>query len=187
MITTHRHSWSSDVARLFSFVCAMALAVGAGLPADAQDRRWTRTNEVASPDLYYPAGNNGAACRRLPNRVSARFIVVRPSQTVVINPNGGMPVQIYTQEPAPETVPADGQMGPEEIRQLIGFVPERVQPSSRNEPRQDRHEGRVGTPERDSAFWQRQTTTFTCAVQAQRGIIEEIGRASCRERVFGFV
>lgn len=30
----------------------------------------------------------------------------------------------------------------------------------------------VGTPDIDAAFWQPQTTNFTCAVQAQRGIIE---------------
>lgn len=30
----------------------------------------------------------------------------------------------------------------------------------------------VGTPEIDSVYWQPQTTEFTCAVQAQRGIIE---------------
>jgi len=30
----------------------------------------------------------------------------------------------------------------------------------------------VGTPGVDAAFWQPQTTSFTCAVQAQRGIIE---------------
>jgi hypothetical protein len=30
----------------------------------------------------------------------------------------------------------------------------------------------VGTPEHDAQYWQPQTTAFTCAVQAQRGIIE---------------
>lgn len=30
----------------------------------------------------------------------------------------------------------------------------------------------VGTPEQDAQYWQPQTTAFTCAVQAQRGIIE---------------
>lgn len=34
-------------------------------------------------------------------------------------------------------------------------------------------DGVIGTPDKDVEFWQPQTTAFTCAVQAQRGIIEE--------------
>jgi len=33
--------------------------------------------------------------------------------------------------------------------------------------------GVVGTPDVDQGYWEQQTTNFTCAVEAQRGIIEE--------------
>lgn len=39
----------------------------------------------------------------------------------------------------------------------------------------------VGTPEQDAQYWQPQTTAFTCAVQAQRGIIEEFTGQSVSE------
>lgn len=39
-------------------------------------------------------------------------------------------------------------------------------------PPWEESENIVGTPETDSRFWQPQTTQFTCAVMAQRGIIE---------------
>lgn len=39
----------------------------------------------------------------------------------------------------------------------------------------------VGTPEHDANYWQPQTTAFTCAVQAQRGIIEAFTGQSVSE------
>lgn len=33
----------------------------------------------------------------------------------------------------------------------------------------------IGSPDLDTGFWQEQTTAFTCAVEAQRGIIEAFG------------
>ena len=45
-------------------------------------------------------------------------------------------------------------------------------PWSTHEPSADTT-GIIGTPEIDQGFWEPQTTSFTCAVEAQRGIIEE--------------
>lgn len=39
----------------------------------------------------------------------------------------------------------------------------------------------VGTPEHDAQYWQPQTTAFTCAIQAQRGIIEAFTGQSVSE------
>lgn len=39
----------------------------------------------------------------------------------------------------------------------------------------------VGTPDHDAQYWQPQSTAFTCAVQAQRGIIEEFTGQSVSE------
>ena len=54
----------------------------------------------------------------------------------------------------------------------FGFHPAEV--NSPWSPKPD-HEavGVVGTPDIDQAYWEHQTTNFTCAVEAQRGIIEE--------------
>lgn len=59
------------------------------------------------------------------------------------------------------------EMGLEESFDALGFDIDNVRMPWDNNP------AVIGTPNADTAHWQQQDTDFTCAVQAQRGIIEQ--------------
>ena len=70
---------------------------------------------------------------------------------------------------------ADGGGVAEEMENILdslGFEMDDIHLPWDSVSEDDVQAGVVGSPDSDAQFWQPQTTAFTCAVQAQRGIIE---------------